>query len=720
MRDYQIKQNIGGTPDTITNTRLGANEMNSALTELKTAVERTAQTLSPADGTAEILDQLSQAIFINATSAQTFQDNGSSNTYELTPATGVNGLVVPTDYNFMEGAQLSFLAGNENTGSSTLRIGQDTGSYLAIKKLLNKDGTELNAGDIKNEYYTVSYSITADSGSGAFILIGSSSIQNYVSTVSVLRNTTSGLYNGLQLWLMGYDTIGDGGSQPLYWKSASVETDNGGTIFKSTTISTGRFKTLVSENNITDAMFGVHADGTDETTRLQNAFDNSGNKLTLLSGSRGITSPITADRTGFKLFGVSEQSCLIIPLPGFTGTYLIDWGNASISRNRCEIRNVGFNPNSESNITAIRWRRINNTSKIVYCSFEQLNKAIEFDSLAIANTIGWNRFWANTTNIELINEAGNSTLIEGNYMDGGLIYLNNSMTNVRIVNNTMEGIAGIYSDGAAGPRGVEILSNRFESNAAHIAVDMGFSRGVKVAFNDFLGGSVASTAIEFRSSGVGGSADVSHNYFENFLTSYVISSIPNGGLSIIGNIHDSSAPTPYNTNITYVSVEGVTSEDGIFKVYTNTKRFGVEQKIIKFFVEKQLVTSGVAVDVFNVVTGSVEKGGFTCNIEGFANFSPNSTATAAMSIKGTFAHTNANDGTPADGLVEEVYQSASAATASGTRDITNITLTNVNVDDQTTKIQAAVTWTGTSTPKVVFEVKLIWDGYVTIPELNAL
>ena len=48
MRDYQTKSNVGGVPDSITITKLGAGEANSVLTENENAVKRAGLTLAPA------------------------------------------------------------------------------------------------------------------------------------------------------------------------------------------------------------------------------------------------------------------------------------------------------------------------------------------------------------------------------------------------------------------------------------------------------------------------------------------------------------------------------------------------------------------------------------------------------------------------------------------------------------------------------------------------
>lgn len=173
MRDYQTKQNKGGLPDTINAERFGAGEFNSIAVENEQAVSYTKQTLAIADGTSETSDQLAKALFINGASATTWQDNGAVNAYALTPATGATGLRTPEGYPHFEGGMVVFLPGVTNTGPSTVKIGQTTGSYLGAKKILYPTGGTLNAGDMTSSKYQLAiYNGTADGGAGAFIWMG--------------------------------------------------------------------------------------------------------------------------------------------------------------------------------------------------------------------------------------------------------------------------------------------------------------------------------------------------------------------------------------------------------------------------------------------------------------------------------------------------------------------------------------------------------------------
>ena len=75
-----------------------------------------------------------------------------------------------------------------------------------------------------------------------------------IDTIAMLRAKT---VTPSTVWISGYYTKGDGafGSNIFEWDSTSTETDNGGTIIKLTSITTGRYK-LKYSGAVTPEMFG--------------------------------------------------------------------------------------------------------------------------------------------------------------------------------------------------------------------------------------------------------------------------------------------------------------------------------------------------------------------------------------------------------------------------------------------------------------------------------
>lgn len=81
-----------------------------------------------------------------------------------------------------------------------------------------------------------------------------------VSSIAELRAISFTPSDGDTINVTGYYSAGDGGGQPLYWDATSTEADNGITIFKVSSVATGRFKS-VNTDSITIKMGGAIGDG---------------------------------------------------------------------------------------------------------------------------------------------------------------------------------------------------------------------------------------------------------------------------------------------------------------------------------------------------------------------------------------------------------------------------------------------------------------------------
>lgn len=71
--------------------------------------------------------------------------------------------------------------------------------------------------------------------------------------------------------LLGYYVAGDSGGGDFYWDSASIETEDGGTIFQITGVTTGRWKRAETATFVSVRWFGAKGDGTTDDTLALNA-----------------------------------------------------------------------------------------------------------------------------------------------------------------------------------------------------------------------------------------------------------------------------------------------------------------------------------------------------------------------------------------------------------------------------------------------------------------
>ena len=172
MRIYDVKTNAGGGPDTISTVKMGAGEQNSIFVENSSAVVRSGLIPANAAGTTEDTTQLAQSLFLHGAKSQSFNDSGVANQIVLSPVSGTNGVLLPLNYDNMSGVRAVFIPVANNTGATTISIGQNTAGQLGTKAALHIDGTQLNADDIvSTQYSDFVYSSTADGGTGAWLYV---------------------------------------------------------------------------------------------------------------------------------------------------------------------------------------------------------------------------------------------------------------------------------------------------------------------------------------------------------------------------------------------------------------------------------------------------------------------------------------------------------------------------------------------------------------------
>ncbi len=130
-------ENSGATADG----RLAAAEFNNRNDELQNLVKRSGLLLSSG-----ILDAAG-AVFLNATKAHSFQDNGVVNAVQLRPISGPAGVKVPENYDDMEGVEVSFVPAFTSTSAVTIGFGQT--ANIGDKPATYLDGSPFVGGELQ-------------------------------------------------------------------------------------------------------------------------------------------------------------------------------------------------------------------------------------------------------------------------------------------------------------------------------------------------------------------------------------------------------------------------------------------------------------------------------------------------------------------------------------------------------------------------------------------
>jgi len=314
--------------------------------------------------------------------------------------------------------------------------------------------------------------------------------------------------------------------------------------------------------------------------------------------------------------------------------------------------------------------------------FENFHTAIKAENLALANTCCYNKFGngGNTIDIHLVGAAGNSWLIMNNYFTGGgYVYLDDSMTDVKYVNNVADNGSYLFSDGASGQRGIHVVGNRFEGGT-DTHVKLGLVRGCYINDNFLQGNGVTPKAIEFTSSSSVQYATVANNFFENYTTNYVDSNIPNNRLGLYSNnSNDSySATLDYSTNTTRTTFEGIIQAEtfdviggGAFEIGSDEINFGPNRESL-FIVSKSL-TGGGATDNVLTITTDGSRGCYTMIADIMVSNTPNSSAVAAGHARFSWTHITDNGGNSDDSAVTTEQTLVAIADAGGSRDVTSLT-----------------------------------------------
>lgn len=153
-----------------------------------------------------------------------------------------------------------------------------------------------------------------------------------------------------------------------------------------------------------------------------------------------------------------------------------------------------------------------------------------------------------------------------------------------------------------------------------------------------------------------------------------------------------------------------------------------ETYVVKKVITKTGIADNTATSFARITTvdeaGNTDGGGYAVFVKGLVGHSVSSAnaAPAAKSFSATFARVMEKTGTGVNSAVSEIIESASAAVGAATRDLTTVTLTVLETSEYLNDLQILIDLTGTTvqTGQVIFEITLIWYGFLTAPTITAL
>ncbi|UCF50243.1 MAG: hypothetical protein JSU91_01825 [Thermoplasmatales archaeon] len=287
----------------VTGSNLTASEFMQIVTELETLIQSSGIALS--SGT---LNQATKAISDYASGGAFYVDSGAADAYACAPVGSKLGLT-----SYADGATVSFIVGNTNTGASTINV-----NSLGAKSIVDNSGYALTAGALESgDVVTVKF----DNSNNFFRLIDSKFTRNPIGfrvldTKHELASAdfpdTTGLYgwhnNATGAWadedwiggeaLTEVGAIGtatdifgtantyidfDGANDALYSAGTAFDAINEsfstGGWFKFERTGTNQALVMKSEADNTDRSFALFHDNAGTRLKLQVWYDNLGNSI---------------------------------------------------------------------------------------------------------------------------------------------------------------------------------------------------------------------------------------------------------------------------------------------------------------------------------------------------------------------------------------------------------------------------------------------------------
>jgi len=182
--------------------------------------------------------------------------------------------------------------------------------------------------------------------------------------------------------------------------------------------------------------------------------------------------------------------------------------------------------------------------------------------------------------------------------------------------------------------------------------------------------------------------------------------------------------------IAQADVSGLTTASTpIFAGVSLTAARTYETYVIKKIITKVGIADNTATSFARITTvdeaGNTDAGGYVVFVKGMVSHNVTTSTNsnqAAKSFYATFARVQQAAGSGGNSAVSEIIESASAATNAATRDISTVTLTVLETSEYLNDLQILIDLTGTTvtTGQVIFEITLMWYGFLTVPTITAL
>jgi len=179
-----------------------------------------------------------------------------------------------------------------------------------------------------------------------------------------------------------------------------------------------------------------------------------------------------------------------------------------------------------------------------------------------------------------------------------------------------------------------------------------------------------------------------------------------------------AAASGADAHVLATDASGGITLNGQYKRVVSATAGRVEADIYKDTVDNS------ATAVFTITTtneaGDKDAGVYSVLVHavGYANKDAASATEASRGYLGAFTRAMRADGTGVNTAVTEIYESASAATDAGTRDVTTVTMTVAETSEYVQTVSFLVDVTS-GNPGVLVHVELIWSGFTTPPTIAA-